>query len=93
MASKPQTTGQAISITGRIYQGLYELQSKGREPKAIYLGHALKMELEECLYHQNMYLVGGKKLEAEVDKFCGVPVFCLVGHDKHFNIVSEAPDV
>ena len=84
-------TTETTTITEKIYKALWELQRQGREAKAIYMGHALKMELEEFLSHQTMYLVGGKRLEADVDKFAGVPVYCLVGHDKHFNVVSEVP--
>jgi len=73
------------AITTKIYRAMFELNRHGRKPAAIYLGHFYKIELDElCKKQTGMYGSG-------VEKFAEVPVYYIVGHDKHFNVVAEHP--
>lgn len=61
------------SITEKIYKGLFEIKTNGKDPRYILIPINLKLELERACFQS-----GRQPFAEDIDKFCGVLIlYCI----------------
>lgn len=76
---------QEMTIFERIYRGFHEVNKRGMDAKAIYLGQGFHREFDEAMMERCKFQTYSQIPE---DKFADVPLFWVVSPPDHFFIAG-----
>jgi hypothetical protein len=80
---------KTIPIFERIYRGFHEVNKRGMDVKAIYIGQGFRREFNEAIMERCKYQTYGQIRE---DKFAGIPLFWVVYPHDHFYVAGGFKD-